>query len=149
MPGPDERDANKAQREQDRELAKAERATRKQERQAARDRGEAVPPDPDLDNDDDDLPHMGDQMIGTITALNYSASHNSAMNKAYVAAFKKANNGLRPNFISVGGHDGMHLIYEALKKTNGSTNGANLIEAVAYDSSGNSARARVTVYARR
>jgi branched-chain amino acid transport system substrate-binding protein len=80
--------------------------------------------------DDNDLPHVGDQMIGTITALNYSASHNSAMNKAYVAAFKKANNGMRPNFISVGGYDGMHLIYEALKKTNGSTNGANLIEAM-------------------
>jgi branched-chain amino acid transport system substrate-binding protein len=80
--------------------------------------------------DDNDLPQMGDQMIGTITALNYSASHNSAMNKAYVAAFKKANNGLRPNFISVGGYDGMHLIYEALKKTNGSTNGTNLIEAM-------------------
>ena len=80
--------------------------------------------------DNDDLPHMGDQMIGTITALNYSASHNSAMNKAYVAAFKKANNGMRPNFISVGGYDGMHLIYEALKKTDGSTNGDKLIEAM-------------------
>ena len=80
--------------------------------------------------DDNDLPFVGDQMIGTITALNYSASHNLAMNKAFVAAFKKANNGLRPNFISVGGYDGMHLIYEALKKTNGSTNAANLIEAM-------------------
>ena len=80
--------------------------------------------------DDNDLPHVGDQMIGTITALNYSASHNSALNKAYVAAFKKANNGMRPNFISVGGYDGMHLIYEALKKTGGSINGAKLIEAM-------------------
>jgi branched-chain amino acid transport system substrate-binding protein len=80
--------------------------------------------------DDNDLPYMGDQMIGTIAALNYSASHNSAMNKAYVAAFKKANGGLRPNFISLGGYDGMHLIYEALKKTNGSTNGPDLIEAM-------------------
>ena len=80
--------------------------------------------------DDNDLPYLGDQMIGTITALNYSASHNSAMNKAYVAAFKKANGGLRPNFISLGGYDGMHLIYEALKKTNGSTNGPDLIEAM-------------------
>ena len=26
---------------------------------------------------------------------------------------------MRPNFMSVGGYDGMHLIYEALKKTNG------------------------------
>ena len=36
-------------------------------------------------------------------------------NKAYVAAFKKANN-FRPNFMSVGGYDGMHLIYEALEE---------------------------------
>ena len=37
---------------------------------------------------------------------------------------------MRPNFISVGGYDGMHLIYEALKKTDGSTNGDKLIEAM-------------------
>jgi len=30
---------------------------------------------------------------------------------------------------SVGGYDGMHLIYEALKKTNGSTDGEALIAA--------------------
>ena len=40
-------------------------------------------------------------------------------NKAFVEAFKKANGGMRPNFMAVGGYDGMHLIYEALKKTNG------------------------------
>jgi branched-chain amino acid transport system substrate-binding protein len=80
--------------------------------------------------DDDDLPHMGDQMIGTVTALNYSAAHNSAKNKAYVAAFKAANNGMRPNFISLGGYDGMHVIYEALAKTGGSTDGDKLIAAM-------------------
>ena len=84
----------------------------------------------DITDDDNDYRTVGDQMIGTITALNYSASHNSAMNKAYVAAFKKANNGMRPNFSSVGGYDGMHLIHEALKKTGGSINGAKLIEAM-------------------
>ena len=41
----------------------------------------------------------------------------------------KANN-FRPNFMSVGGYDGMHLIYEALKKTNGSTDGEKLVEAM-------------------
>jgi branched-chain amino acid transport system substrate-binding protein len=40
------------------------------------------------------------------------------MNKAFVEAFKKAA-GFRPNFAAVGGYDGMHLIYEALKKTGG------------------------------
>jgi branched-chain amino acid transport system substrate-binding protein len=79
--------------------------------------------------DDDDLPGMSDAIIGTVTAGHYSAYHQSAMNKAYVADFKKANN-FRPNFISVGGWDGMHLIYEALKKTNGATDGDALITAM-------------------
>jgi branched-chain amino acid transport system substrate-binding protein len=84
---------------------------------------------PDV-TDDNDLNGMGDSIVGTITSGNYSASHPSAMNRAYVAAFKKANNGLRPNFISLGGYDGMHVIYEALKKTKGSTNGDALVDAM-------------------
>jgi branched-chain amino acid transport system substrate-binding protein len=80
--------------------------------------------------DDNDLPGMGDAMLGVVTAGIYSAAHNSQVNKDYVASFKKANGGLRPNFISVGGWDGMHAIYEALKKTNGSTDGPALIDAM-------------------
>ena len=51
------------------------------------------------------------------------------MNKAYVAAFEKANH-FRPDFMSVGGYDGMHLIYEALKKTGGKADGDSLIAAM-------------------
>jgi len=80
--------------------------------------------------DDDLLNNMGDAVIGTVTAHMYSASHPSAANKEFVAAFKKANNGMRPNFMAVGGYDGMHLIYEALKKTKGSTDGDALINAM-------------------
>ena len=80
--------------------------------------------------DDDELNGMGDSIIGTVTSGNYSAAHPSAANKAYVEAFKKANNGLRPNFISLGGYDGMHLIYEALKKTKGSVDGDALVNAM-------------------
>jgi branched-chain amino acid transport system substrate-binding protein len=80
--------------------------------------------------DDDQLNGMGDVVMGVINAHNYSANHNSALNKAYVEAFKKANGGLRPNFMSVGGYDGMALIYGALKKTNGSTDGDKLIAAM-------------------
>ena len=79
--------------------------------------------------DDDDLPRMGDGIIGTVTAGHYSALHPSAVNKKYVEEFKKLN-GMRPNFISVGGYDGMHLIYEALKKTGGKTEGDALIAAM-------------------
>jgi branched-chain amino acid transport system substrate-binding protein len=79
--------------------------------------------------DDNDLPGMGDAMLGVVTAGIYSAAHDSPANKEYVAAFKKANN-YRPNFISLGGYDGMHLIYEALKKTQGKTDGEALITAM-------------------
>jgi branched-chain amino acid transport system substrate-binding protein len=80
--------------------------------------------------DDNDLPGMSDAMIGVITAGLYSASHDSPMNKEYVEGIRKANNGLRANFISLGGYDGMHLIYEALKKTGGKTDGDGLIAAM-------------------
>jgi branched-chain amino acid transport system substrate-binding protein len=80
--------------------------------------------------DDDVLNGMGDQVIGTVTAHIYSAHHQSAMNKAYVEAIAKANNGMRANFMSVGGYDGLHLIYEALKKTNGNVGGDALIAAM-------------------
>jgi len=80
--------------------------------------------------DDDLLNGMGDQVIGTVTAHMYSAAHPSQMNKDYVAAFKKANPRLRPNFMSVGGYDGMHLIYEALTKAGGKTDGDALVAAM-------------------
>jgi branched-chain amino acid transport system substrate-binding protein len=79
--------------------------------------------------DDDELPGQGDVMLGVVTAHHYSAAHPSAMNKKYVAEFKKANN-FRPNFISTGGWDGMHLVYEALKKTNGATDGDAMLTAM-------------------
>ena len=79
--------------------------------------------------DDDLLPNMGDAMIGTITAHFYSAAHSSPTNRAFVEAFQKLH-GWRPNFMVVSGYDGMHLIYEALRKTNGSVNGEALISAM-------------------
>jgi branched-chain amino acid transport system substrate-binding protein len=70
--------------------------------------------------DDDVLNQMGDPMLGMITTLQYSAAHPSEKNKAFVEGFKRFNDGMRPNAIAVAVYDGMHLIYEALKKTGGS-----------------------------
>jgi len=69
--------------------------------------------------DDDILNGMGDVALGVVTSHHYSAAHPSAANKKFVEAFAKANNNLRPNFMAVGGYDGMRLIYEAAKKTKG------------------------------
>jgi branched-chain amino acid transport system substrate-binding protein len=80
--------------------------------------------------DDDILNSMGKPAIGTITGHFYATAHDSPENKAYVAAFKTGNNGMRPNFMSVGGYDGMALIYNALEKTRGDATGPAFMEAV-------------------
>jgi branched-chain amino acid transport system substrate-binding protein len=75
------------------------------------------------------LKSMGDAALGIITVYHYDKSHNSAANKKFVQEFKAAYGGRNPNIYSIGGYDGMHLIYEALKKTGGKTDGESLIAA--------------------
>jgi branched-chain amino acid transport system substrate-binding protein len=80
--------------------------------------------------DDDILDSMGDVAVGTITSHQYSAAHDSQMNKDFVAAFGKANDNTRPNFMAVGAYDAMHLIYIALDKTSGDTDGEKIMAAI-------------------
>ena len=80
--------------------------------------------------DDDQLNDMGDGALGVVTTHHYSAAHPSPMNKKFVEAFEKANKGLRPNFMAVGGYDGMRVIYEALKTTKGAGGGDALLAAM-------------------
>ena len=80
--------------------------------------------------DDDILDAMGPPALGIVTSFHYSAAHPSPENKAYVNDFMQANGGMRPNFHSVGGYDGMHLIYEAIKKTGGDTDGEKVVNAM-------------------
>ena len=80
--------------------------------------------------DDDILNGMGDVALGVVTSHHYSASHDSPLNKKFVDAFQKANGGLRPNFMAVGGYDGMRVIYEALRATKGQGDGDALLAAM-------------------
>lgn len=80
--------------------------------------------------DDDQLNDMGDGALGVVTSHHYSAAHPSPLNKKFVEAFEKANKGLRPNFMAVGGYDGMRVIYEALKATKGAGGGEALLTAM-------------------
>ena len=68
--------------------------------------------------DDDQLNGMGDVALGVVNSHHYSAAHPSAVNKKFVAAFEAANK-FRPNFMAVGGYDGMRVIYKALDATKG------------------------------
>ena len=78
--------------------------------------------------DEHALKSMGDVALGIITSANYDynlkSKRNAAFVKAYNAAYKR-----NPDFFSVGGYDGMHLIYSALKKTKGKTDAAALTGA--------------------
>ena len=80
--------------------------------------------------DDDILNGFGDAALGVVTSHHYSAAHPSVLNTSFVEAFKKANPGMRPNFMGVAGYDGMQLIYAALEKTGGATDGDALIGAM-------------------
>jgi branched-chain amino acid transport system substrate-binding protein len=76
------------------------------------------------------LDATGESGLGLITAMHYSSDHDSELNRRYVADYRKAFPNARPSFLSVAGYDGMHLIYEALKKTNGNTGGDAFMAAV-------------------
>ncbi len=80
--------------------------------------------------EDDILNPIGDAALGIITSQPYSAAHDSPENKAFVAAFKQANGGMRPNFVAVHAYDGMRMVYEALKKTGGKADGEALVGAI-------------------
>ena len=79
--------------------------------------------------DEDILDSIGDAALGLITSFHYSAAHKSPENKAYVAAYKKAYPNDRPNFMSVGGYDGMQLIDKALTKTGGDASAEKFVQA--------------------
>jgi branched-chain amino acid transport system substrate-binding protein len=70
--------------------------------------------------DDAVVQGMGDAALGIITTHHYSYAHDSALNKAYVDAYAAAfGNDLRPNFMSVGGYDGMAAIYRVIAELKG------------------------------
>jgi len=79
--------------------------------------------------DDDLVNNMGDPAIGVITGGSYSASHDSPENKAFVEAFKKENDGMRPNMVAVAAYDALDLIYKTLDKTGGDATGDVFVEA--------------------
>jgi branched-chain amino acid transport system substrate-binding protein len=71
---------------------------------------------------------MGDAALGVVTAFHYDHKHDSKANKDYVAAFN-ADYKRNPDFFATGAYDGMHVVYEALKKTGGKSDGDALVEA--------------------
>ncbi|HET7850538.1 MAG TPA: ABC transporter substrate-binding protein, partial [Pseudolabrys sp.] len=78
--------------------------------------------------DETAIKNMGDLALGRISAWHYDYNHNSKLNKEFVKAFNAAFK-RNPDFLAMGGYDGMHVIYETLKKTKGKTDGDALVAA--------------------
>jgi len=69
---------------------------------------------------DEELPNMGDVALGVTTVFHYSAAAQRPANQAFVAAWKRdygANS--TPNFVSVGGWDGMAAIFHVIREQKG------------------------------
>ena len=79
--------------------------------------------------DESAVKNMGDAAVGIITAWHYDYNHKSKMNEDFVKAFAAAYPGPKPNFMAVGGWDGMHLIYEVLKKNGSKTDADAMVNA--------------------
>jgi branched-chain amino acid transport system substrate-binding protein len=80
--------------------------------------------------EDQELPAMGEAALGVVTTHHYSAAHDSPENAAFKQAFAKVTGGtLRPNFMAVGGYDGMAAIARVIEKLGGNLDGDRAIEA--------------------
>ena len=75
------------------------------------------------------LKSMGDTALDMITAWHYDYTDKNPLNQKFVKEYRGVANGRNPDFFSIGGYDGMHAIYEALKKTKGNTDAEALIAA--------------------
>ncbi len=81
-------------------------------------------------SDDSVIDSEGDAALGLITSHHYSDAHKSALNEAFLKGYAEIDPQMRPSFMAVAGYDGMALIYAALKKTGGSTDGDKFMAAV-------------------
>ena len=83
--------------------------------------------------DDDVLQSMGEPVVGVISSHHYSAAHDSPENKAFVKAFKEVAKGLpRPNFMAVGGYDGMAAIAQVVAKLGNDIDGDKAMEILKH-----------------
>ena len=73
---------------------------------------------------------MGDTPLGVVTSHHYSVAHDSAQNKAFLKAFAELDNTHRPNFMAVGGWDGMAAIYEVIRRLDGKLDGDKAMEVL-------------------
>jgi len=73
--------------------------------------------------DDGVIDALGDSAQGVISTHHYSMAHDSPENKGFLGAYRQIEPKLRPNFMAVGGYDGMAAIYEVARQLKGNIDG--------------------------
>lgn len=88
--------------------------------------------------DPNDLPLAGDAAVGTVSSINYLPQHESAMNRAFVRAFKKSYGADRePNYVAVAAYDVINAICRVVAAQNGRPDpnkSMELLKTVAFES---------------
>ena len=80
---------------------------------------------------DSRLQSMGDAAIGVITAHHYYADLDNPQNKAFVSAWKKEYGAdAMPDYLSIGGYDGMAAIVHAIQATKGKMGGDEAVTSL-------------------
>ena len=95
---------------------------------------------------DEELPNMGDTPVGLITAGNYSSAAERPANAAFLAAWKAeyADKAI-PDFLSVGGWDGMTAVYDVIKQTKGKFDGDQVMAILKGWKNPNSPRGPIAI----
>jgi len=82
--------------------------------------------------EDQQLDALGPAALGAVTTHHYSVAHDSPENKGFLAAFRDANGDrMRPNFVAVGGYDGMAAIFAVCEKLGGVIDGDRAMAVLA------------------
>jgi len=95
---------------------------------------------------DEELPNMGDVALGVLTVHHYSAAATRPANKAFVAAWKKEYGADEtPNFVAVGGYDGMAAIMYVIKEQKGKLDPDRTMELLKQFKDPNSPRGPISI----
>jgi branched-chain amino acid transport system substrate-binding protein len=95
---------------------------------------------------DYELPNMGDAPLGLVTSGNYSSAATRPENKAFVAAWKKAyGEKSLPDFMAVGGWDGMAAIFDLIKQTKGNFSGDQAMTIISHWQDSGSPRGPISI----
>ncbi|MYM21992.1 ABC transporter substrate-binding protein [Duganella sp. FT135W] len=85
----------------------------------------------DMTSDSPTLEALGDRALGAITVLNYSTALDNAANKAFLAAYANAlPKAPPPTFVTVVAYDTMGMIYETIRKLNGTVTGDKAVQVL-------------------